>query len=319
MNMSSSSTPRTEKKLNACLTYNEAADKFSGFQMDAPLSLCYKITQKCNLRCPYCIAASSPQSDYGLETGAVKDLFNKLQAAGVMRLDITGGEPFIRGDILELLAHSVACGLETVVTTNGFYMTDEIAGELKRLNVFTQVSLDGPASVMDKIRGPGAFEAAWGAIKKLKNAGAPVRINSVLQNIYGDTVDSTMESVIALAKEAGITGVYFIIVCAQGRASKGRNKICFAPEKESQIRLKIQAARGQHGIDIKMLDFKQYTRSCVLIDTRGDFISQGWSEEDCINTGNLFKQDIQALWKKPGNFDHALHLLQYIRHPLLYK
>lgn len=307
------------KDLGASLRYDEKTDRFISFTIPAPLSVCYKVTKQCNLSCGYCIASSSPKANYGLPTDKARILIEKIAKAGIKRLDITGGEPFIRDDIMELLELSVAMGLETVVTTNGYYITKEIATRLSKLNIFTQVSIDGPQPIMDKVRGKGAFNMAINALQILNESGVQTRINCVLQKRHMEEIDNIMPSMISLAEHLKTSSIYFIIVCAQGRASKARNRICFSPLEESEIRKKIQYLREHSTIKVKMLDFRQYSRACVLVDTYGEFIAQGWSDEECINTGNIFEKDIQDLWVESKAFDHAIHLLQYIRHPVLYQ
>jgi MoaA/NifB/PqqE/SkfB family radical SAM enzyme len=307
------------KDLGASLQYDEDTDRFVGFTIPSPLSVCYKINKKCNLRCGYCIATSSPDASDGLPTDKAKALIQKIAESGIKRLDITGGEPFLRSDIMDIINFSVSQGLETVVTTNGYYITDEISQKLANLEVFTQVSIDGPQPVMDRVRGKGAYEAAISALKKLNDAGVQTRINCVLQKRYADELDEIMPSMVKLAEELNTGSLYFIIVCAQGRASGGRDKFCFSPSEESEIRKKIQSIRETSSIKVKMLDFRQYQRACVLVDTFGEFIAQGWSDEDCVNTGNVFERDIKDMWVHSGAFDHAVHLLQYLRHPALYQ
>ena len=308
-----------ERDLGATLRYDEASDRFLAFTIPAPLSVCYKVTRTCNLTCPYCIASSSPKADYGLPTEDVKRIFDRLASAGVRRLDVTGGEPFIRQDIMELLRYAVDLGLETVVTTNGYFITESIAQELASLDIFTQVSIDGPRAVMDRVRGRGAYDAAVAALQVLNRAGVQTRLNCVLQKRFQDELAQIMRDVVTLAGDVGTGSVYFIVVCAQGRASRGRDLMCFSPLEESDIRKRIQALRDEHSIRIKMLDFRQYSKACVLVDTFGEFIAQSWAEEDCVNTGNILEQDLRKLWVESGAFDHAVHLLQYIRHPVLYQ
>jgi MoaA/NifB/PqqE/SkfB family radical SAM enzyme len=306
--------------LDATLDYDRTNDRFVRFRIPAPFSVCYKVTQRCNLRCPYCIASSCPEGEYGLPTDKALKLIEILARSGVRRLDITGGEPFLRDDIMDILESAVIHGLETVVTTNGYFVTEGIATELHRLGVFTQISIDGDREIMDKVRGNGAYSAAVSAAEILVKSSVGVRINCVLHKLSHLPTEATMTKIVELARHLGVPSIYFIVVCGQGRAGLRADKICFNMDQEAVVRSQILAYRKLHpDIKIKMLDFRQYARACVLVDTMGEFISQGWSDDDCIYTGNVLEDSIQSMWESDGSFDHALHLLQYIRHPLLYQ
>ena len=65
------------------------------------------------------MSSSNMKTDYGLDTEHVLLLFDTLRASGVRRVDVVGGEPFLRPDISTLLLHAMHIGLDVVVTTNG--------------------------------------------------------------------------------------------------------------------------------------------------------------------------------------------------------
>ena len=68
-----------------------------------PLSASLFITRKCNLECPYCRTIGHPWKD--LNTAEWIEVINKLYSWGVRLFSITGGEPMIRKDIYEIIAH----------------------------------------------------------------------------------------------------------------------------------------------------------------------------------------------------------------------
>lgn len=50
--------------------------------------------------------------------------------------------------------------------------------------------------------------------------------------------------------------------------------------------------------------------SCFLIDSKGDVISQGYSQDDCISVGNILTDGLKKCWNSPV-FNHKRHFLQY--------
>src|SRR5437870_3548732 len=86
-------------------------------ELGIPLSAHVDVTYRCNERCVHCYL---PHDDRGeLSTAEVKDLFGQLAEAGVFFLTISGGEPFLRTDLFELLAHARALTFNVKLKTNG--------------------------------------------------------------------------------------------------------------------------------------------------------------------------------------------------------
>ena len=81
----------------------------------------------------------------------------------------TGGEPFLRKDIFELIEHSVKRDLKTEIVSNGSLMTQGLARKIMRSGLNNvAISLDGDKeSTHDNIREKGSFKKAIGAIKTL--------------------------------------------------------------------------------------------------------------------------------------------------------
>jgi radical SAM protein with 4Fe4S-binding SPASM domain len=144
----------------------------------------WHITERCNLRCAHCYQSSfaGDEPDYaGLLDilGQFKDLLNALRRQGhpngpTGHVTVTGGEPFIRPDFMDLLqAFFDNRGLFTfAILTNGSLIDQTTASRLKDFKPsFVQVSLDGGQKTHDRIRGPGSFEKAVSAVRQLVRKG----------------------------------------------------------------------------------------------------------------------------------------------------
>ena len=100
--------------------------------------------------------------------GAFDGRANPNRAKG--HLTVTGGEPFIRGDFLDLLqAFADNRSLFTfAILTNGSLIEQATASRLKKLKPsFVQVSMEGGQPTHDRIRGPGSFDQTVSAIRRL--------------------------------------------------------------------------------------------------------------------------------------------------------
>ena len=93
-----------------------------GLEPARPLMFSYYITHRCHLNCRYCCDgdgkrfAEDPIPE--LDASDAKRLLSILRQAGDT-LDVTGGEPLMRGDLEEILAHARSIGLRTVLNTKG--------------------------------------------------------------------------------------------------------------------------------------------------------------------------------------------------------
>jgi cyclic pyranopterin phosphate synthase len=146
----------------------------------------FSVTPRCNFDCFYC-TSKKPQNATNTEF-TIEDmdfLFFALKKIGINKLRITGGEPLIREDIVQIVesANSRRIG-EIVLTTNGFGLS-KLALELKKAGLErVNVSLDTlRPEVFKQITGVDAFKDVYdGIFKSLEVGLTPVKINTVLLN-----------------------------------------------------------------------------------------------------------------------------------------
>ncbi len=139
------------------------------------------LTNACPQRCGYCYnrdRKGTPLSKRDI-LGAVRD----LRALGVFWLGLTGGEPLLNKDIVEITA-AASPDMAVKLFTTGLGLTPELAASLRDAGLFSvSISLDDwREEVHDAGRGyPGAFRAAMGAIETARAVGGlHVGVSSVL-------------------------------------------------------------------------------------------------------------------------------------------
>ena len=115
-----------------------------------------------------------------LSTAEAKDLIEQAAEARASTFIFTGGEPFIRRDLLELARFSRGRGLQTNVITNGHYVTKDNAAEVADAFHNVSISIDGTMEHHDRSRGRGSWGRAVHAIELLSQAGVNIDVNSVL-------------------------------------------------------------------------------------------------------------------------------------------
>ncbi|MBA2437427.1 MAG: radical SAM protein [Acidimicrobiia bacterium] len=144
----------------------------------------------CNLACNYCLTESSPQSARRELTGKqMVEVATEARALGFTGLGVTGGEPFLRPDLPEILLQ-LADILPVVVLTNATLFNESRRERLRPLAgaaIQMQVSLDRPDPIVnDEMRGPGNFAKVVEAIPLLIDMGIHVRIATTAEHIEED-------------------------------------------------------------------------------------------------------------------------------------
>jgi len=116
-----------------------------------PPFLYISVINSCNLRCQGCwVDVSAKQQT--IDVPAMNRLIRDSYAAGNSFFGIVGGEPFMHPQLLEIFAQNPKCYFQ--VFTNGHFITEEVAKELRRLgNVTPLISVEGTELVSDERRG----------------------------------------------------------------------------------------------------------------------------------------------------------------------
>lgn len=153
------------------------------------LLLQFHITGKCNLRCKHCYRTEGDVEKLSFDD--IKNVieqykvllkkyneFHKIKRKG--HINITGGEPFIRKDIKEILKFlgENKKYFSFGILSNGSFIDDEIIYILKNANVsFVQLSIDGDKKTHDYLRAPGDYKRVFKTAELLKRNGIKVYIS----------------------------------------------------------------------------------------------------------------------------------------------
>jgi SynChlorMet cassette radical SAM/SPASM protein ScmF len=189
-----------------------------------PLATIYfYLKEGCNLACRHCWIAPKYQAGSTIYPSLPYDLFvdiiQQAKPLGLGSVKLTGGEPLLHPNIVELLRHIRAEDLGLTIETNGLLCTPEIVDEIKQCkNPFVSVSLDGAkAETHEWVRGvEGSFEMALQGIRNLVAAGfKPQIIMTLMRRNVGE-----IDDIIRLAEDIGAGSVKFNIVQPTARGEK---------------------------------------------------------------------------------------------------
>lgn len=164
-------------------------------------------TMRCNLHCEGCWAAMYERTP-DLEIEAVERIVLECKEdMGIRFFTIAGGEPFIRGDLLDLYERHEDCYFQ--VYTNGLLIDDGVARRLGRTgNVAVMISVEGGEETTDRRRGPGTYRALRDVRARLSEAGVlhGFAATAARNNAYEVTSEKFVDEMLA---QGAMVGWYF--------------------------------------------------------------------------------------------------------------
>lgn len=129
------------------------------------------LTLKCNLTCSFCTTCYDVPKE--LSTAEILGIIDQIAAWGVERFNPIGGEPFMRGDLEEILAYACQQDFYVTLTTNGTLISPQRAERIARIppnRLHFNFSLDGPRAANDEGRGEGSFDKTVAGYRALREA-----------------------------------------------------------------------------------------------------------------------------------------------------
>ena len=215
----------------------------STVRLSAPTNVCLCVTSQCNLNCRHCLAKSERTAG-DLSAADISRIIRELAAAKVFFVSLFGGEPFVRGDILEIIEELSAYPIGISINTNGTLIDDRRAKDLCGYGISFVVSLDGSsAAIVDKIRGGGAFHRVMRGLNALRNHGHKVLISTtVMSHNHADLFELA-----ALGKRIGASGVRFNNLFYINNAECYCDDISPTPEQNRELYRISKDLKEQYG------------------------------------------------------------------------
>src|SRR3990172_897076 len=154
----------------------------------SPLQGTLEITPRCNNRCVHCYVTHCPVEPDKKELSyqEYRHLLDVLAEAGCIWLIITGGEPMVRKDFLDIYTYAKEKGFIIVLFTNGTLITPEIADHLGRWRPKTvEITMYGATrETYERVTGvPGSFERCVRGIELLAERRIPLALKAMALTI----------------------------------------------------------------------------------------------------------------------------------------
>jgi len=183
------------------------------------------VTYRCDLDCAMCDLPSRGDRSREMDTEGLRGTLDAFRDLGVLGVGVTGGEPLLRPDTVDVIRHGSGRGLLMHLNTNGTLVTDDLARALADAGLASvNLSLDGPdAETHDRLRGrPGSFARVLRAAARLlavPRRPYRVALTCALGPSNADKVDALLDR----ARDLGVDRVGFLPVHTPAGALAPRN------------------------------------------------------------------------------------------------
>jgi MoaA/NifB/PqqE/SkfB family radical SAM enzyme len=206
------------------------------FKRPFPIAMTFAVTYRCQCHCVHCSAGNHIKADQQeLSTAEAKRVIDESLDAGVTIIAFTGGEPLLRGDLCELIAHVDQRKAMPLLFTNGQLLSPETVDRLADAGLYSLfVSIDSPdPEEHDRLRGmPGLYKAAVEGLMRMKERGVFVSLSSYATR--SATEKGMYRKMYELARELGVHNLILFDGVPTGYLLKDTSEV-LTPEQRQEI------------------------------------------------------------------------------------
>ncbi len=264
------------------------AGRAAHIRPDGLRELWLQINNACNLTCTHCLVSSGPGGAPGLGSEDLARLIDRGAGLGVERLYITGGEPFLRKDIFDLVQRATDThGMEVILLTNATLFAGRVKEQLAALDrerVRFQVSIDGAKpETNDAIRGAGTFVRALEGTRLLADLGFEVSLTTVPTE---ENLDE-LAAIPAIVRSSGASSQHLMWSHRRGRALQSDNG--FFPDDAALLSAVLLAADAADAESVRLDNLEAVKRRVNGVPgVKYDLGNAGWDSLCIYADGSVY-------------------------------
>lgn len=201
-----------------------------------------EILQRCPNRCIYCSSHSNPQATHIIPFEIIKNVIDDAKSLGCKTVCLSGGEPFLHPQILDIISYIAKQQLTCYVYTSGIYMKDEVYSSLPNGyivairgmidKVIFNVEADS-STLYDQIMGTdvGGFDMMKKSINDCVSSGLVVETHVVPMQVNFKHLKSIFE----MCYQLGVSKVSILRLVLQGRALENLSIVKLSGEDNQEV------------------------------------------------------------------------------------
>ena len=187
--------------------YRDDLQRIYHNNLQAPLGVACELTYFCGAHCLNCYCRRDSSDPDELTTEEWKNFLSTLADAGVFSVTFSGGCPFLRRDLEEIVHHALDCGLKVILASDAMMVNKTRLKHIVDMGVAeVRTALDGASdAVHDTFRGMrGLHRRIVSLVQFLTELNVPVQISAVMGAItYSEVVET-----ITLAQKLGAARIH---------------------------------------------------------------------------------------------------------------
>lgn len=255
------------------------------------------VTNRCNLNCVGCYSMDENRNKQeDLSLNEIKYILKILKKNGLVQLIISGGEPFLRKDLVDILIYAKkTLKIEFIcVITNGTLVTKENLEKMKGYIDVISVSMDGYSKEQPVfIRGLDIFDKIINSIKLIQEFGITANL---LPTIHKQNI-KYIHKYEELAKELGCAISFSVLTNNTEESNE------FIPDDEDLILLASKTDGS--GINIMDTPINAYTLVCrkscgvgktiISVTAKGDIYPCHMLHIEALKMGNILTDNLEEV------------------------
>lgn len=212
-----------------------------------------EVTQQCPNRCIYCSSFSDLKKKECLDIDTIKKVISDARSLGAKSVSISGGEPFLRPDIVEIAEYIQMQGLKVLIYSSGIFYKDgefqsipssliqAIKGKIDKL-IFNYETTD--AGLYANVMGtqPNNLSLLEVSIENAINLGVHVEAHIVPMHCNYKEIPTTLNRLYSL----GVSNVSLLRLVPQGRVIENRKHVELNLEEEKELRQVMAQCKQQY-------------------------------------------------------------------------
>jgi len=279
--------------------------RMNAFGQDVMRTLSLNIESGCNATCNHCsadhIMEQTAVQDDRLNLEELKRTIEGCLRAGAVSINITGGEPLLHPQILDIIRAVPRHRGAPNIQTNGLLLTDQMAKDLAEAGLYiTMISLHShkPEEHDALLNVPGAFDKVMEAIDNCHRHGIPVILNCTMT--HQKVEDGTLWEMVRLAKDKNVT-VNFVQPCTTGKW-EDQLDVRLSPEdyEEFDKAMKLPWVVWEGKSNYKHNGCRPGIER-IYVSSSGDVIPCAFIH---LNFGNVRKESVSTIWARLRNFEY---------------
>ena len=203
---------------DGALIITQTTNPYNG--LSVPTKVQIQITNRCNLNCPHCYVSSGKITTTEMSDQEIRILLEECQKVGVLQIQWSGGDPFMRKSFISMIQYAHSLGFEQDILTNGIAMgrNTKLAKRIWEYIHSVQISINGYGENFDAWVGKNTWETVVDCLKYLVAEKPPHGRVSVATTLDKQNI-ADLESTGVLLSEIGVDSWVIAQQVCNGRST----------------------------------------------------------------------------------------------------